>query len=239
MALAYDQQTVQARSSGVDSLQQTTGQAVDAGDLIVVTSAIFNASGAVVTITDDAGQTYTEGKHEQGDASSHVNIHYKENHPGGTIKVTVDPTGGSADIDFTVSEVSGASTSGALDVAVSATGAVGAGAFTATVATGVLAQANEIIFAIASHTADDRTLTEDTADGFTLIGENQSNTAGQTYNSQYKIVASTSSVTVDMNAGANLNVGTWFICACSFKQGTATGPAITRMYYPRQVFFDV
>jgi len=216
MALAYDQQTVQARSAGVDSLQQTTGQAVDAGDLVVVCVSTWFANGTPGTwvVTDDASQTYTEAIDTSNQAQQgQVAIFYKENHPGGTIKVTVNPDGSSADIDFTVSEVSGAATSGALDKT-----AANSSAGTS-VATGVLSQANEIIFGIYTHQGATSTLSPDTAGGYTEIGENENNAGGQCYNAQYKIVASTASDTADWTGPSGE------CCVATFKEAAAGAAA--------------
>lgn len=208
MALAYDQQTVQARSSGVNSLQQTTGQAVDAGDLIVVGVGIFNVTAGAPTVTDDASQTYTEAiRNDPG--GPEVGIFYVANHPGGTIKVTVNPAGASADIDFTVSEISGAATSGALDK--TATNA-GTGT-TPNVSTGVLAQANEIIFAIMTHEGSSQALTPDGT--YTQVGENENNASGQCYNHQYKIVADTASDQADWTTAASVP---WHTACATFKE---------------------
>lgn len=233
MALAYDQQTIQARSGGVDSLQQTVAQAVDAGDLIVVCASTFftNGTGGTWVVTDDAGQTYTEASDVGADAQSYGGIFYKENHPGGTIKVTVNPNGTTADIDFTVSEVSGAATSSSLDKTNNATGVLGTGSTTPTVDLATLSQAAEIKFAVFTHTDSTRTLTSGTGGGFTQIGENESNTGGQCYNAEYEIVSSTADVTCNGTIAAGGTGGTWGICAASFKEAGAAA-TVNRILFP-------
>ena len=214
MALAYDQQTVQARASGVDSLTQTTGQAVDAGDLLVVCTSISNATGGAITVTDDATQTYTLAISSSATdaAGGRVRVHYFPNSVAATVKVTVNPPGASADIDFTLSEVSGAATASPLDAQVRSAGTSNA----PNVVSGTLAQANEIIFAVMTHDGATAALTPDAT--YTQIGENENNSTGQCYNAQYKIVAATTSDTADWSKATSVN---WETVLASFKEAAA------------------
>ena len=201
--------------------------AVDAGDLVVICIATFfnSGTGGTWVVTDDAGQTYTEAVDSAGDASSQIAIFYKENHPGGSIKVTVNPDGASGDIDFTITEVSGAATSSALDKTAEATGGTNN---TATVSLATLSQAAEIKFAIFSHTGGDTSLTA--GSGFTQIGENESNSGGQTYHAEYEIVSATTDVVCNGTFGGPRD---WFICAASFIEAAAGGDPI-RLRFPPQ-----
>lgn len=211
---------VQGRSTNVASLQQTTPLTVLPGDLVVVCVSSWNSNGDSLVVTDTASQTYTSAVQ-----LTHLTdfgpqtILYVENHPGGNIQVTVDPNG-SADLEFTVTAVTGALTSGALDATDTNTGSFsGPSGFTASAVTGVLAQADEIIFAIAGHDSPwSHAMTEDTADGFTLIGRAANNNGGQSYLAQYKEVASASSVTAN-TTGAAGGAGTfnWYACCATFK----------------------
>lgn len=219
MALSYVRQFVQARNSGT-SLQQDTAIQVSAGDLVVVCASTWftNGTPGTWTVTDDASQSYGEVVDTVGSgAQGLVGIFYKENHPGGNIKVTIDPNGTSSDIDFTVSVVSGAVTSGSLDKAVSDVD------YSANnISSGTLAQADEILFAICTHQTGTQTLTPDTAGGWTQIGENEDNSSGQCYNAQYKIVASTTSEVADWTGP----FGVLEMCLASFKEGAAVATYI-------------
>jgi hypothetical protein len=214
---------VTAPASGVDSLASSSTIAVNAGDLIVVCSGVFNALGSSVTVTDDVnGGSYTQAFQVAPDASSLAQIHYRENSAASAaLTVTVNPTGAVASIGFSIAVVRAAATASALDSQNTATGAVGLFESTATITTPTLAQADEVIFACMTHTAGTRGLTSDAA--FTLLGENENNSTFQAYLGEYDIVAATTAVTATVVIAADgLTTGTWGIGFAAFKGTTAT-----------------
>jgi len=222
MPLGYDQQTVVARGSGVDSLAMAAPQTVDAGDLLVVCLSTFFSAGTpeTWTVTGSLNGAYTPAISEAtpATAAACIGIFYKENSTAGSETVTIDPDGATADVNFTFSEVSGGQTSGALDN--TATNVDGTAlSNTPNVATGALDQADEIIFALMTYEGTDTTIAPDGT--YIEIGEDENNSTGQAYNSQYKIVASTSSDTADWTLGGNFD---WACCVATFKQAAVIPP---------------
>ena len=220
MALAVAQILASSRSSGT-SLTRTYAGAVSAGSLLVAHSAVFNGSSSVEpTVSDTVNGTWTgtttTGYAIAGDAGSQLWLWSFANSAAGTPQVTMDPPGTNSDNDLTLFEITGAATTSPRDVSVTNTGISSA----ASVATGTLAQAAEILISSFSHVNPTQTLTPDTADGFTQADENESNSTGQCFNVQYKIVASTASVTVDGTIGASVG---WFTGVVSFKEAAAGG----------------
>lgn len=214
MTLSVPSEFVQTRSSGT-SKQQDTAVTVSSGDLVVVCVSTYQSNGTAGTwaVTDDAGQTYSEAIDSAGLATPGcIAIFYKENHPGGTVKVTVDPNGTSSDIDFTVSVVH--STNGAFSASLDkALAEQDVTTGTPNIATGTLVQADEIIFAIITHQEANTTFTPDGT--YTQIGENENNATGQCYNAQRKIVATTTSDVADWTLGASRDSQ---MCLASFKE---------------------
>jgi hypothetical protein len=186
------------------------------GSLVVVTEACFSTTVAELTLADGGTHTYTVANSASGDASSHVIIRYAENTTAGARTLTWTETGaGNTDLEADVIEFAGAETSGALDVAPAA--ATGTSA-TPAIASGTLAQADEVIVAMGSHTGADATWSFDGT--YTGVSQNDDNDAGQTYATEYKIVASTSSDTADFGLSASRD---WFCTLASFKASGGGG----------------
>ena len=239
MALAVPQILASSRNSAT-SLTRTFGSAVGAGSLLVAHGAVFNSGGSgEPTVSDTVNGTWTgystTGYFTSGDADSEIYLWSFPNSAAGTPAVTMNPPGTSSDNDLTLFEITGAATSSPRDVSVTNTGVFTTSA-TTSVVTGTLAQAAEIIISSFSHTGGDVTLTEDTGDSFTLADENQLNSTGQTFNVQYKIVAATTSLTVNGTIGSNAGENkTWFTGVASFKE--AAGGKAFPPFHRSQRFF--
>jgi hypothetical protein len=135
----------------------------------------------------------------------------------------LDP--GSMDLEADILEFAGAVTSSALDQAPTATSGTSAAP---AIASGTLSQADEVIVAIASHTGSDTTWAPDGT--YTQISENEDNDTGQTYSSQFKIVATVASDTADWTLGASR---TWFATLATFKAAGGAPPATSLVFPPR------
>lgn len=193
---------------------------IASGALVVVLTSVWNSSGSTATVSDGTAGTYTQAVTLNSGANETIFIHYFENHPGGTVTVTVNPVGSGADIDFVIVEVSGAATSGALDNTNTATGTTS----TPAIASGALDQADEIIFAILTHTSPTQAITPDAT--YTQAGENENNSSGQCFNAQYKIVASSASDTADWSTTPAQPVS--YACLATFKAA-----ADAQVYIPK------
>lgn len=225
MAIAFDESDYAETGASASTLD-VTGVIHDSGDLLIALASVFNVSGSTMTVSGSINGTYTvaTGSPVLPDANSQAHTQYFENAAGGTETVTFDPVGASSDIDAVVVEVSGAATSGALDQYVEATGTVADNApGTATVTTATLAQANNIVLAVMTHTGGSlRTLTTDAA--FTFIAEDEDNATSQAIHTEYKLVTATTAVTATVAIGSANDGGlTWGIAASVFKEAAAGG----------------
>jgi len=88
-----------------------------------------------------------------------------------------------------------------------------------------LAQADEILIHSFSHEGGTTALVGDTADAFTQADENESNSTGQAFHLQYKIVAATTSVTVNGTVGGGPG---GFSGLASYKAGAPAGGKVTK-----------
>ena len=230
MALAFVGTTPRTRVTG----QASTTLAItvaNAGSLIVVNSFISNGGGSTVSVSDaDGSYTAVVANGTAPDASSQGHQHYRANHPAGAYTVTVDPAGSSADIEFFVSEITGAATSTPLDSnSGQTTAAMISGSGTWTITSGSpLAQAANIVFVLGTHTVDDRTLTSGNIQGSaaTLVGENESNSGGQCGHVEYRIINSTSAVTSTIGFGAGISAGTYGMLQGIYKEAGAAPLAV-------------
>ena len=199
--------------SGTTTVSHTPAAA---GNLLVSVEATFSTTIAELTLSDNQGGGWANISTATGDADSHVIIRWKIAANTNAHTLTWTETGaGSADIEADIVEFSGMSAT-PNDVATNNTGTSAA----PNVASGTLAQAEEVIIAIASHTGGDTTWAVDGAGGYTQIGENEDNDLGQTYSSQYKIVAATTSDQADWALGASR---VWFAALASFKGASGGG----------------
>lgn len=149
-------------------------------------------------ISDTVNGAWAVKKYAQLNADSNVEIWLAtfENTTGGTPTVTWDPSG-SADMGgWFIAEITGASTPTSVDVIPAKTDAAGV---TPSIASGTLAQANEIILAVMAGATNNGTVTivGDVAGGYTGLVNQGDNATTQMGQAQYKIVASTASDTAD------------------------------------------
>lgn len=219
MALAVRQIKISTRAGGANTATNAFASSVLAGSLLVAHTAMWNGGGTGEAVMSDGtngtwGTAATTGYVIAGDADSELQLNAFPNSGAASITVTCNPPGSAADIDLTLMEITGAATTTPRDKTVTATG----GSTTAAVTTGVLAQADEILISSFSHIEASTTLGPDTADSFTQADENESNSGGQTFLLQYKIVAATTSVTVNGAIGAN---NAWFTGVASYKAAVA------------------
>lgn len=215
MAITLVGTTHKARTTFSASTTQLRA-GVTAGNLLVVPVAYFHGGGRTITVTSSPTNTWSQHVSINGDANSHIAIWYAQNVASGDTTLTFTWSAGSGDgqLEGDILEWSSAATTGAADATVtnSSTGN------SPSVTSGTLAQEDEVILAIVSHTGNDVAITPDGT--YTQISENEDNNLGQTYNSQYKIVASTTSDTADWSLASSR---AWFAALASFKGAAAGG----------------
>src|SRR5215469_5647340 len=163
-------QKVTARGHG-SSLGVTPGSPVTVGDRLVVEVGIWNASKATAaSVTDSAGNTYTELTHFQAADGTEMSVWTAPVSAGGGTKptITAKPTS-AADIGIAALEYAGLSAatgSGVLDVQAHATGlTTGAAATVSSGATPATTGGNELAIGFYADSGFGDTLT--TATGYT------------------------------------------------------------------------
>lgn len=189
---------------------------VTAGNLLVVPIAYFQGTGRTITLASSPSNTWTRHVQSNGDANSHIEIWYAANAAAGDTTLTFGWSAGSGNgqLEGDVLEFSSAATGSPADATATNTGT----STGPSVASGALSQADEVLIALASHTGTDTTFAPDGT--YTQISENEDNDTGQTYHSQYRIVASASSDTANWTLGASR---AWFAVLASFKGAAAGG----------------
>jgi hypothetical protein len=147
-APAYVQQ-VSAHSGNVASQAVTLPSNVKAGDRLVVETGVWNSAGATMgTVTDSAGNTYTELLHYMASDGTEMSVWSAPVTAGGGTRptVTVKPTS-SADVGVAVLEYAGLSAvadATIVDQQAHAAGTTGAAATVASGATAATTAANEL-----------------------------------------------------------------------------------------------
>ena len=229
-SIAFDEFDYAETSSSADT-QDVTGVTVDSGDFLVALVSVFNTTGSTMAVSDATNGTWTvpSGSPVLPDASSQAHIQYFTNSAAlSAASITFDPVGTSSDIDAVVCEISGAATSG-FDQYVEATGAwVGSAGFTASVTTATLAQANNLIFSVMTHTGASTNFGEDAS--FTLIAEDTDNAGAQAFHSQRLTTATSATTAVTVTATGDILLGdlnnyTWGIATIVVKEAAAGGAA--------------
>lgn len=206
------------------------GSNVTAGSVLVAGGFDFNSSAtpASPTITSSNNGTWTVRKYAQLTADANVEgfLATKDNATAGADTVTWDPNG-SADMGgLFICEVTGA-TNPSLDV-VPATSQQ-ANTDTPSIASGTLAQANEVIFAVMTGATRGGTVTI-TGDGtYTELVNNGDNGTSQMGQAQYKIVATTTSDQADWTISGDTGGGqfTKVSILISLKEAGGSPPACT------------
>lgn len=181
---------------GSSPLTATFDSNVTLGNLIVVSCGAFEQN--IPVPTDGQGNTYIELGTEQTTPTTNTHSRSFYTYATATGSLTVSFAGINGSISM--SEWFDLVASNPVDTA--AAGAAAATTTPSAGATGTLAQANSLIYAVLiSGTGLNTSITEDTVDGFTLIGEIVDNLSQQAIADQYKIVSATTSVTPDWTIG--------------------------------------
>ena len=142
-------QQVSAHSGGTTALKLTPTSAITAGNRIVVVVGTWNSSAATIkSVTDSAGNTYTEVLHFKASDNTEQSIWTAPVTAGGGTKpgITVTPTA-KADVGAIASEYSGLSTAastGAIDQIASKSGTTSGAATVASGATAATSGSNEL-----------------------------------------------------------------------------------------------
>ncbi len=142
-------QQIATHGTGKTSVSLTPGSPVTAGDRLVVTVGIFSSGGATAkSVTDAAGNTYTEIVHFKASDRTEESVWTAPITAGGGTSpaVTVTPTA-KADVGAAVSEYSGLSAAAgaaAVDQVSTATGTTSAAATVSSGATPATSSANEL-----------------------------------------------------------------------------------------------
>jgi hypothetical protein len=207
--------------SGTSTTLSVSG--ISSGSLLVIAAVWFDDDADLITqVSDDVNGNWTSTT-RSGLFSNQNNAQfwYKENSGSNptTITVTFGNTGSGNDfnLEFNVSEVTGAVTASALDANVTNTGT--GTDFSTT--WGTLAQADEILFQIGHHDGGPSSLTQDTGDGYTLIWETEG-AAAVPHLVQYKIVSTTAPPVANITYGGG-PVG-WGTRGLSFKAASGSSP---------------
>ena len=134
-------QQVSAHKGNVASLAVTPGSAVTAGDRLVVEVGVWNSSGATAgSVTDSAGNTYTELAHFKASDKTELSVWSAPVTSGGGTRpvITVKPTS-AADVGVAALEYSGVSAAGDSSVVDVSSHASGTTSTAATVGSGATA----------------------------------------------------------------------------------------------------
>lgn len=173
LAAAAFVQQVGAHSSGATSLAVTPAAAVTTGNRLVVMTGIWASSAPTAkTVTDSAGNAYTEVLHFKASDGTEMSVWTAPITAGGGTKptITVTPTA-KADVGVEVLEYSGLSTAAgaaAVDQLASATGTTSGAATVKSAATPATTGANELALGFYADSGFGDTLTPGT--GFTQRG---------------------------------------------------------------------
>lgn len=171
----------------------------------MVNTSIWNTSGSGVTITDGPLNTY-KPVYTVGPINTNAYMHQYQTRSaaGGSITITVDPTGASADIDFNITEFADVEGSG-FPVWASATGnaAVGSGAGSMSAITPSAGFRNSALISNFHYSPDNgRTMTP--LAGWTQIDENENNSTGMCFNTSIIVKADDPS---PVNYGGSIGAG--------------------------------
>jgi hypothetical protein len=148
--IAFQQQTV-AHATNVSSLAVTPPQNVIANNRLIVTAGIWSGGGATAsTVTDTAGDTFTELVHFKASDGTETSVWTAPiTKSGGTKPVITVKATGSADIGVAASEYSGlAPDASILDKSAQATGTTSASATVSSGATAATTAGNELALGV-------------------------------------------------------------------------------------------
>ena len=222
-------QQVSLHSSTVTSVKLTPSSAITAGNRIVVEVGTWSAGSATAkTVTDSAGNTYTEVLHFKASDNTEESVWTAPITAGGGTKPTITVTpSAKADVGAIVSEYSGLSTAtgtAAVDQTASKTGTTSSAATVASGATAASSGSNELAIGMYADSGFSHALTA--GSGYTLRA-NVSPASNMELLSEDQALPSA-------GATANASVGTgastvWLMSTVVFaaanQSGTATAPA--------------
>jgi hypothetical protein len=200
------------------SLAVTPGSAVTTGDRLVVEVGIWNSSGATAsTVTDSAGNTYTELTHFKAPDNTEMSVWTAPITAGGGTKpaITVKPTS-TADIGVAAVEYSGLSTAGGssvVDVQSHAAGITTAAATVSSGATSATTGSNELVLGFYADSGFGDTLTAGT--GYTSR-VNVSHTSDMELLAEDQIAAQGATPAATVGTGANTD---WLMATLVLNHG--------------------
>jgi len=212
------QRAATGNNSGVDSASLAFPGNVTSGSLLIVAGAMW-ASGAAptgATVTDTRSTSYTVvvGTVPPG-MTWRTFLAYGVAPSGGACTVTVNPTGSSADLSFSIDEFAGQDASPA-DV----DGGTSTGLSSTSSDSLTTVAADALIVGVTSHEGSTGAITP-TGTGQTQIGENESNSANQCHNACFRIVTTATSYTFSWTL---LSTHDWAAQTHSFKPSTGAAP---------------
>lgn len=183
-----------ATGLGTTATLTTTGN-ITTGDLVVVFAGSASFSCTPNSVTDTSGNTYTAGTSIGSAGSDIIRPFYCANAiamaSGGTVTITYATSAGSK--YYNAISVSGIATASPKDV--EAAGFISTGTTTPSIATGTLAQADELVcgYILVGSASKNDAFTQ--ASGFTANTNGTAAVPTSILRSAYQIVASTSTVT--------------------------------------------
>jgi hypothetical protein len=197
MALAITNTRNQTGASGGSTTLAYSG-AVSAGSVLVAGGWNYNgsASPASPAISDSVNGSWTVRKYAglTADANDELWLATFDNSGAGTPTVTWNPNGASADMGgWFIAQVTGAANP-SLDVTPATSQQT---TITPSIASGTLAQADEILFAVMTGFTENGTVTITKDATYTELANQPDNATSQMGEAQYKIVAVTTTDTAD------------------------------------------
>lgn len=208
--------TPKGSASNASSVAASFSATPTVGNLIIVMVSGWReaASFGVTSVTDNQGNTYAHAGTVAGSSGlCRAEVWYaKAVTSSGTFTVTVNAGSGSY-IEFVASEFSGMAASSQFDVGAQADATSGDAAVGPTA---TLAQASEVVIAVASISNDDTNITVDTPAGYTRIAVNQNANATIGFEASYKIVSATTAVSAAWSHD-NTNQAGWSAKIATFK----------------------
>jgi hypothetical protein len=217
MAWAHVQSTT-ATGHNVDSVAQAFASSVTAGSLLVVCVSHYTSTSGNCTVSDSKSQTYTQvGTQMAGlhDSSQKLEVWYTENAGAGATTITVNPPGSSSDIRIAILEYSGISTSGSVDVTISAQADTASTAVDTSNLT--TTQANDLLVGVMTHYSATMTITPSAS--YTQRQENETNSADCAINVEDRNAATAGNYNATWTTASS---SYWMCRAVAFKQAASS-----------------
>lgn len=223
MALSVVRNTGKASDASVSLSTKSFAALPAVGNLIVVLISGWNSGTfGVTSVTDNQGNTYSRaGTQPSSSGLCRADIWYtKVATSSGTFTISVNCAAGSY-LEWVGVEVSGQDATTPFDKDAQANSTTGDAA---TGNTATLAQADEIVFAVAAVSNNDTNITITTPTGYTNLTINQDATATIGHEASYKIVAATTAVSASWTHDNTAQDG-WSCKVATFKQAAGGGGA--------------